>query len=149
MATELNEQELALFSSFETTDVADLEDLPSFDPYPNGAHLVTIEFEKKVINSNPAIILKTAMVETQQLEAETATPPQAGDTYDFMFGISSEYGEGSLKNILAPLAEATGITNNGALLDHVKGMQALIATKQRYDKKNDVMRCSITSIQLV
>lgn len=149
MATDLNEQELALFSSFETTDVTDLEDLPSFDPYPNGAHLVTIEFDRKVINGNPAVILKTMLVETQQMEDESAAQPKVGDSYDFMFAISSEYGEGSLKNILAPLAEATGITNNGALLEHVKGMQALIATKQRFDKKNDVIRCNITSIQLI
>lgn len=145
----LNEQEQALFDAFNNTSVEDLEDLPSFDPYPNGAHLVTIEFERKVVNDKPAVILKTTMVETQQLEDPAATAPNAGDTYDFMFGLSNEYGEGSLKNILAPMAEATGITSNGELLDHVKGFQALIATKQRMDKKNDVMRCNITSIQLV
>ena len=145
----MNEKELALFNSFDTTDVSDLEDLPSFDPYPNGAHLVTIEFERRVVNDNPAIILKTVMVETQQLEDEAGTPSKAGDTYDFMYSIGNEYGEGSLKKLLAPLAEATGITNNGQLLDHVKGFQALIATKQRMDKKNDVMRCNVTSITLV
>lgn len=145
----LNEQEAALFAAFDNNNVADLEDLPSFEPYPNGAHLVTIEFERKVVNDNPAIILKTEMVETQQLEDEAAVAPKPGDKYDFMFSISNEFGEGSLKNILAPLAEQTGITNNGQLLDHVKGMQALITTKQRMDKKNDVMRCNITTIQLV
>lgn len=144
----MTEQELAMFESFNTTDVADLEDLPSFDPYPNGAHLVSIEFERKVINGKPAVILKTEIIETQQLEDDTQAPAKVGDKYDFMYGISNEYGEGSLKNILAPLAEQTGITNNGALLDRVSGFQALIATKQRMDKKNDVLRCNITSIQL-
>lgn len=146
--SDLNEQQAAMFDAFDNMEVNDLEDLPSFDPYPNGAHLVTIEFERKIVNDKPAVILHTTIIETQQLDDETVTPPKAGDTYDFMFGISNEYGEGSLKNILAPLAEQTGITNNGQLLDHCKGMQALIATKQRMDKKNDVMRCNLTAIQL-
>lgn len=143
------EAESELFEQFDSMNVADLEDLPSFDPYPNGAHLVTIEFERKVVNDKPAVILKTTIIESQQLEDPSAAAPVAGDSYDFMYNIGNEFGAGSLKALLAPLSAQTGIAGNGALLDHCKGMQALIATKQRMDKKNDVMRCNVTSMQLI
>ena len=144
----LNEQEAALFGSFADMSIDDLEDLPGFDPYPNGAHLVTIKFETKVINDKPAVILGTTYVEVGELEDPEAKPPKAGDTYDFMFGLASEYGQGSLKAVLKPLAEATGKTSPLEIMEAVNGAAALIVTKQRHDKSADVMRCNLKSLVL-
>lgn len=151
----LSEEDEALFGNFGEWDVTDLEELPSFDPWPNGAHVATIEFKRTVFENSdkqkvPAIRMELKYVSTEQLEDDTydGKLPNADDTYSFMYQIQNEFGQGALRNVLEPLAEATGITKTLELMEHVRGFTVLVVTKQRYDKKNDVQRMNITDIQI-
>lgn len=128
----------------------DLQDMPEFAPFPNGAHVATIKFEHKEINSKPAIELTLTAVETQELENPAEDKPLvAGATTNILFMLDNEYGQGSLKEVLKPLATATGIGNVGQLFEAVNNMQALVVTKVRHDKKRDQNFTSIKSIALI
>ena len=156
-AEALSDEDMQLFGNFDEWDVTDLEELPSFDPWPNGAHVATIEFNKTIFENSdkqkvPAIRMVLTYVSTEQLEdaaaAEEVKLPNAEDTYSFLYQIQNEFGQGALRKLLEPLAEATGITKTTELMEHVRGFTVLVVTKQRYDKKNDVQRMNITDIQL-
>lgn len=145
----LNEKEAALFAQLGEMTIDDLEDLPSSEPFPNGAHSVTIKFECKSVNDKPAIILHATYVDPLQLDEGEEPTAKSGDQYDFMYGLTTEYGQGALKELLKVVREKTGINDVLPALEAVQDSAALLVTKKRMDKKNDVMRCNIVSMQLV
>ena len=153
--SQLSEEQLQAFGNFDEWDITDLEELPSFDPWPNGAHVATVEFNKTVFKNSegvdvPALSMELTYASTEQLEDTSAEVklPNAGDTYSFLYQIQNEFGQVALRKVLEPLAEATGVTKTAALMEHVRGFTVLVVTKQRLDKKNDVMRMNVADIQV-
>lgn len=148
MLATLNDKELAAFSQLNEMTIDDLADLPSMQPFPNGAHSVTVKFEAKVVNDKPAIIMHATYVDPAQLDEGEEATAKTGDQYDFMYGLTSDYGQGALKELLKVVREKTGITEVLPALEAVQDAGALIITKKRMDKKNDVMRCNIEKFEL-
>lgn len=141
----VDEKTLAAFQSLNEMSIDDLEDLPSFEPFPNGAHSVTIKFEPRVIGENPCIIMHATYVEAAQLDEGEEATTKPGDVYDFMYGLQSDFGQGALKEVLKVVREKTGITEVIPALEAVQDSAALIVTKKRQDKKG-TMRSNLVSI---
>ncbi len=118
----------------------DLDDLPSFEPYPSGAHRVTASFELKDINGKPAAELKFTLLETLELADPQATAPKPGDTCNTMFMLRNEFGLGNFKKTSAPFAEALGLTSIRDILEGVKEVECVIITGIRVDKNDTSKR---------
>jgi hypothetical protein len=143
-----------LDSLLETT-LDDLADLPTFEPYPAGAHRVTISFEEKVINKKPAVELKLVGISTEELSDTTDTPIVQGQETQVLYiltkddGSKNEVSQGKLKEVLKPLAEATGESNMRAIMSAAKGMEVLVVTKKRHNKQNDTYNTDVVKLAVV
>lgn len=128
----------------------DLDDLPSFTPFPPGAHKVTATFEEKNINGKEAIELNFTMLETLELADPQDEPPKAGDTSNTMFMLDNEFGRGNLKKCAMPFGEALGLSTIRDIVEGVKDVECLIVTSIRQDKNDaDKKYLSVKEIQVV
>jgi hypothetical protein len=115
----------------------DIADLPTFEPFPPGAHRVTISFAEKKINEHPAVEIKFKMVECLELsEPETTKAPDPGSEYCIAYMLDNEFGAGKFKEVLKPIAAATGTQQIRAILEAGEGMEVVIVTKLRTDKED-------------
>jgi len=145
----------ALDSLLDST-LDDLADLPTFQPYPAGAHRCTIEFEEKVINRKPAVELKLIGISTEELadpaEDKPIEPKQETQVLYILTkedGSVNEVSQGKLKEVLKPLGEATGATSIRAIMAASKGMEVLAITKKRHNKTNDTYNTDIVKLEVV
>jgi hypothetical protein len=112
----------------------DLKDMPSNKPFPNGTHRVTIDWDIREVSEKETLIQKLTAVETIELSEGEDTPLAAGDSIDILYG-DNEYAEGSLKEVLKPLAAATGLTSVMDIIEASKGMEVVVTTKKRAGKR--------------
>lgn len=129
----------------------DLNDLPEFKLYPPGAHRVTIKWEEKPINDNPAIELKFKAIETMELaDPEKDTALAEGDEGNVAFMLNHEFGVGNFKKVLKQLVEAMpqlqGMTNR-QVCEATDGAECVIVTKLRKDK-NDPDKHYLTLVSI-
>ncbi len=145
--TEANQD---LLNSLLDETIDDLSDLPS-NSFSAGAHLATIQFEPKTINEKLAVELTMTIVETQELSNADDPMPKAGDKGTVLFMMGNEMGEGSLKKILTPLAEATGTTGKSKreIFDALKGATALVVTTKRSNKDKTAEYMDVKNITLI
>lgn len=128
----------------------DLNDLPEFKVYPNGAHIVTISFEQKEVNSHPCVELKMRAVETAELaDPAKDTPLNAGDEGSVLYMLDNEFGVGSLKAILKPLGQYLGMSVPREIMEASKDLNCMVVTKQRQNKDKTATYVSVTSINVV
>lgn len=114
----------------------DLEDLPSFTPFPCGAHRVLATFEEKDINGNPAIELNFKLVETIELSDANDATPKEGDTSNTMFMLNNEYGRGNLKKCAMPFGAALELSKIRDIIEQVTDVECIIITGLRVDKND-------------
>lgn len=120
----------------------DLADAPSFKPFPAGAHICKINWEVKKIGESPAVELKLTHVSTAELANEADVMPAAGDTTSVAFilkkkdGTKNELGEGQWKEILASLKEGGLQGSNREVMAASEGMEVLVVTIVRTDKRD-------------
>jgi len=132
------------------TTLDDIEDLPSFTPFPAGAHRVLASFEQKEINSHPAIELNLKMVEVVELAEPTATPPVPGDTANTMFLLDNEFGLGNFKKCATPFGEALGFSTMREIVEGVKEVECIVMTSVRKDKNDpDKLYLNVKEIAVV
>jgi len=135
------------------TTLDDLDDLPSYTPYPVGAHKVLATFSEKEINGKAAIELEFKLIETLELADASVSPeayPKAGDTSSTMFMLSNEYGRGNLKKCALPFGAALQLSTIRDIIDSVKEVECIILTGLRVDK-NDTSKVylQVKEIQVV
>lgn len=127
----------------------DLADLPEFGIYPSGAHRVTIDFESKTVANHPSIEMKMKYVEAIELVDAEATPPAAGAESSVLFMLDNEFGQGALKEVMKPLGEATGCSSVREIMAAAKGMEVVVTTVAKPDKKDpSVMRQNVKKLQV-
>ena len=114
----------------------DLDDLPSFEPYPAGAHKLLATFEPKKIGEKDAIELSFKYVELLELANPEDKTPKEGDTCNTMFLIGNEFGLGNLKKCATPFADMVGSNNLRAIIDGVKDVECAVVTSIRVDKND-------------
>lgn len=118
------------------TTLDDIDDLPSFEPFPAGAHKVLASFEQKEINNHPAIELSLKMIETIELADPTAATPKPGDTANTMFLLDNEFGLGNFKKCAMPFGEAMQFSTMREIVEGVKEVECVVMTSVRKDKND-------------
>lgn len=133
----------------ETLD--DLADLPSFKPYPAGAHRVKISWDLKTINDKSNFELKMVYVECMELANPTEdVAPNPGDECNAIFSRENEIGQGKFKKLILPIAEAMGVKSIKEVLKATEGTDALIVSKVRKDKNDpDKQYMDVVSLTIV
>ena len=128
----------------------DLEDLPSFAPFPAGAHKVLATFEAKEISGKPAVELSFKLLETIELVNPDDKEPKEGDTSNTMFMLDNEYGRGNLKKCAAPFGEALGFSTIREIVEGAKDVECIVLTGLRTDKNDpDKKYLQVKEIQIV
>jgi hypothetical protein len=114
----------------------DLADLPSFKPFPVGAHKALASFDTKEINGKAAIELNFKYVEAVELADPAEEAPKAGDTSSTMFMLDNEFGQGNFKKCAQPFAEAMGFKTMREVVEGVKDVECILVSGQRKDKND-------------
>lgn len=118
----------------------DLEDLPSFKPFPAGAHRCTIKFTEKKVNDKTAVEMDMVAVETMELSNPEDTPTKQGDKTGILFqfvkkdNTPNTMGQGQFKEVMKVLAAHFGAKSNRELMAEANGCEVLAVTVV---KKND------------
>lgn len=117
----------------------DLDDLPSFAPFPPGSHRVLATFEQKEIKGTAAITLTFKYIENIDLGDSNDKAPNENDTCNTVFMLNNEYGIGNFKKCAAPFSKALQLTRLGDIVEQVTDIECAIVTSLRTDK-NDASR---------
>lgn len=129
-----------------------IADLPTFKPFPTGAHRCEIvSFEAKKIGTHEdATELKVRLVATME-QADPAIPPaEPGDECSFAFMLDNDTGAGFFKLAITPIAVATNNTTNlRAAMAAAKGMIVDIVMAVTHDKDKNVDYANLRSLTLV
>jgi hypothetical protein len=123
-----------MLNSLLDASLDDLADLPEFGTYPAGSHKVTIKWEQKEVNKHPCVELQMTAIETEELSNPADTPLNPGTEGSVLFMLDNEFGQGKLKQIIKPLAAATGQTSLRGIMEHSNGMEVSVITKVRQNK---------------
>lgn len=140
---------LAQYSAVLELDIAELEDLPDFRPFPNGVHNVKVSFEfKELLFSDketggkvktPCIDISFELIETVEQEDPAEAPCKAGDKASMLCSLTNKYGEGHFKRISGPIAERLGTRSIKALLEESKsGVECQIVSNSKKDKNGEI-----------
>lgn len=112
----------------------DLDDLPSFQPFPIGAHKCLATFGTKDINGKSAVTLDFKYVEVVELADPQDAEPKAGDSSNTMFMIDNEYGLGNLKKCAMYFADYVGSRQLRAIIEGVEDVECILVSGLRQDK---------------
>lgn len=141
---------MSVFDDILDQNLEDLQDLPAFEVPPAGAYNATIKgAEEKDINDHPAVEVKFVLNEVMELANPEDTPPAAGTETSIIYMMDNEFGVGNFKELLKPIAAATGISKTRELVDAMKGMQVLLVTKVRQNKDKTQNYLGIHSLQVL
>jgi len=114
----------------------DLEDLPTFSPFPAGAHRVAATASFKEINGKTCVDLSFKAMETLELANTSDTPVKAGDESSTLFMLDNEFGRGNMKKCLTPIGEALGTASIRETIEQCKDVECVILTSIRVDKND-------------
>ena len=138
----MTNQNQASIDALLDANIDDLADMPTFKPFPAGAHRVTLEMEVKEVNEKAAISVNFVYKEAVELSDPLAEAPKAGDKANLLCQLDNEYGQGTLKMVAdAFIANAAfGVTRQSSrreLMEKSKGAEVVIVTKIRHNKDQD------------
>jgi len=131
----------------ETLD--DLEDLPEFKVFPNGAHRVIISLENKDINDVPYRVINMRAVETVELADSSDEPLNLGDIGSVMFNRTNEFGRGAFKKVAQVLGAHHGLKNIQEIMEASEGLECLVVTKQKKGKNSDAVFLNLVSLEVI
>lgn len=115
----------------------DLDDLPSFEPFPAGAHRVkaTMDF-KEVPGHGTCVELAFEMIEVVELADPQANAPIPGSTCSTLFMLDNEFGVGNFKRCATPFGLALGLKNNREIIEQTTDIECVVVTSLKQDKKD-------------
>ncbi len=114
----------------------DLADLPSYKPFPSGAHRCLASFAVKDISGRAAFELSFKLLETLEMANPDDEASKEGDEASTMFIMDNEFAQGEFKKCAAPFAETLGFSTNREIMEGVQGVECVIITSIRIDKKD-------------
>lgn len=135
--------------NFELLDLEleELADLEKFEVAPKGSYSCQLNWERKEINEQPAVIAKFKILETLELSDSTAKAPEPGKVVDIALiltrkdkdtqeVIANKMGQGQLKEILKELAPTVGGTKPAEIMENSQGATVAVTFGVR-PNKND------------
>jgi hypothetical protein len=120
----------------------DIDDLPSFTPFPSGAYHVVLSegLQRKPIGTHPGVECKMKLIEVKELSnpvQDEAIKPKVGDECTSVFMLDNPIGLGFLKsNVLQPIGDKLGIKSNGAIIEASKNIQAIVVLEKQVVTKD-------------
>ena len=129
----------------------DLEDLPTYNTYPPGAHKVTATLESKNVSGKDAIELSFKYLEPIELAGSDSVSPNAGDESSTLFFLDNEYGRGNLKEALKSFLEFAGEgSTNRQIIEAVTDVECVILTSYGKNKNDpDKPYLNVKEIQVI
>ena len=127
----------------------DLEDLPTFEPYPAGAHRVSLSMELKTVNDKKSVEVELKLIETlelaEPLKGGEKAPVEGAET-SILCGLSNKWGRGEFKSIATPIGAALGIASNREIIEQAKNIDCVVITWVQTSKKDGVSRTKIKEV---
>lgn len=131
-----------------------LSDLEKFEPFPAGAHMITVDFSKEDVNGMPVVVMGMTMVETLELANSTDAVPEPGKKVNMKYFlkmkdkntqevIPNKVGQGQLKEILRVLQETAGGTTPLEIMEAANGMQTAVTLKVRSSKDDTDIKFNV------
>lgn len=142
----MSEVNNASLDSLLDSSIDDLADMPAFAVLPAGVFRVALSFEQKEVNKHPSVEMKLVVREVVEMADTSEAPPAVGDESGMLFMLDNEFGQGSLKEIVKPLAAATGGSSLREVLDGAKGMEVQVVSKPRWNKDKSQRYTNITKV---
>lgn len=129
----------------------DLEDLPSFEPYPAGAHRVLVNMEEKTINDKKSVEVSLKLLETLELAEPTKDAAmEEGAETSVLCGLGNEFGRGELKKLATPIGQALGIGNIREVIEQCNDIECIVVTWKQQDKNDKALyRTKIRELAVV
>lgn len=128
----------------------DLADLPAFEPYRAGTHVVQINIEGPVaVNKHPSFKLKMKLIETKELADPNETAQAPGTEAEVLYPMDNEYGQGGFKKILAGLNETFQKKTNREIIEAAQGAECIVITTIRSNKDKTAFYTAIKDIGVV
>lgn len=128
----------------------DLEDLPTFEPYPAGAHKVLVTLESKEVNDKPCVEVSCKLIETLELSEPTKdNAPAEGSSASILCFLDNEFGRGALKKLATPLGVALGTSTIREVVEQATDVECVIMTSLKQDKTDKTLyRMNIKELQV-
>lgn len=118
-------------------NLADIEDLPSFEVPPKGTYVMLCSGGTKKIGEHPAVTFDLEVVSTVELADKSQKPPKDGDKTGVMFMLDNEFGLGNMKKFLAPFAAHFGTDNVRELVkDRIQNVIISCTMDHQVDKED-------------
>lgn len=128
----------------------DLADLPSFKPFPGGAHRVAVTLDYKEINKKPTVEMKLKMIEAIEISEPTDEAPKAGDECNTLYFLDNDIGQGKFKDVAKIFGESLGISSIRDIIDQTKDIECLVITSVTKDRNDaDKVYLNVKQVQVV
>lgn len=127
----------------------DLADLPEFLVFPAGAHRVTIDIERKVVNNHPSAELKMKLIETLEMADSTAPVLAAGTESSVLYMMDNEFGQGKFKAMIKPIMAHFATASVLEAIGQSKDLEVVVVTKVRTNKEKAVDYTEIVSLTVL
>ena len=143
--------------TIEATDILDmtlddLEDMPTFEPYPAGAHRALMTLDTKVINDVQAVEAKFKLIETIELAEplkDGVKPLVEGAETSVLCQLNNEWGRGTLKLLATPIGQHLGLSTNREVVEECNDIEVIIVSTVQIGKKDGVARTKIKELAVV
>jgi len=146
-----DDAELALLDK--TLD--EIEDLPGFEVPYNGRYLLKMNRKIKKINDKAAVEVEYEVMECLKKDNDSDPDTVAGSKFSQLFFLQGEedavrISMGLLKQLVKPIAEATGEANMKAIVkDHMSDVLVMSNVARRKDSKNpEIFRARLSLMEL-
>lgn len=127
----------------------DLADVPSFAPFPIGAHLTQIGWKLTTVNDIPSVELNLSLIEHVELTNPEDKPFEKGSKTNTLFMLKkkdddgkmvrNDLAEGQWKALLGQLRDGLGLppeTTNREVMAKSEGLEVMAITGIRENKKD-------------
>lgn len=120
--------------------IDDIDDLPSFDPWPEGLYPVILEdgITDETVGDHKAkkVVFKLlAPGEVSDNNKHNLKAPIVGDECQLVFMKDNEFGAGNFKKIISPIAQFVGVKTVGEACQQSKGVKGHAFLTVRPGKK--------------
>lgn len=141
--------DLSAFANLFDRQLDDLAELPSYTPPPTGAYTLLVSVKPKIVNDKPAVEANFKVMGCLEQEDPGEKPATDGQEFSILFtllnkeGKPNEFGEGKLREFLAPFSDHFGDRNMLSLVNGKIADMTINAIVKRKVDKNDADRYNV------
>jgi len=118
----------------------DLDDLPSFAPFPAGAYRAMANMEAADVSKKlgkPCVELSFTLLEVVEAADPNGVAAKEGDTSNTLFMLDNEFGQGAFKKHATPIGQALGCGKLSEIVEQCTDIEVMIIVGTPRKDKND------------